>query len=575
MLVELKVSNFATIDNVHIHFRSGLNILSGETGAGKSILLKSLGLLMGEKAAAESVRKGSETAVIEGSFDLSTRPDINERLVEMGIEAPEDQMVVRRIVSTTNKSRVYINGALSTLAGLRDVVSPLLELTTGVAVPLIEMTGQHENRNLLSRSYHLDLLDQYAGVWKLRTDFTTLFTRRQELRAEIEEIQNEGRNRAQRLDFLIYQRDEIKALDLRPGEEEEIESETQRLKYSARLIDFANQAEALLYNDDDSVTSRLHFLLQRANELKTMDPNLPARLEPLSQAKTLISEVSYELRDYVKDLDCDPSRLEELQRRLSSLRQLQKKYGSTATEILGALAAIENEVHLLENSDELLLQKEAELLLLNEQLEKRAKDLHKRRKSAAQLLEEGVNSELKDLNMKGVTFHVGVEWNADFSSTGQSTVEFMTQNSKADQPRPLAKVASGGEMSRILLAIKQVAGAGRFPRTYLFDEVDTGVSGPTAEKVGRKLKRIAQGQQVICVTHLPQVASFGDVHFSINKGPGKSSQSSVMQTSVQELEVKDRVQEIARLISGEKITKTSLAHAEQLLSESRKEARPN
>ena len=563
MLLELKVSNFAIIDNVHIAFRQGLNIMSGETGAGKSILLKSLGLLMGEKANADTVRTGSESAVIEGSFDLATRPDIRERLNEMGIDTPDDQMVVRRIVSSTNKNRVYINGSLSTLGGLRDVVAPLVEVA-GRAVPLIEMTGQHENRNLLSRAYHLDLLDQYGGVWKKRTEFSEGYRRAQELRDEIEEIRHESRTRAQRLDFLIYQRDEIKALNLRPGEEEEIENETRRLKFSAKLNDFTQQAENLLYNDDDSVTSRLHYLLQRAAELKNMDPELLTRLEPLSQAKTLINEVSYDLRDYVKSLEADPSRLDELQGRLSSLRQLQKKYGSTAVEILEALEQIEKEIHQLEHSDELLSEKESQLAKVEKDLLVIAKDMHTRRTNAAKLLENGVNAELKDLNMKGVTVLVGVEWMEDLGATGQSVVEFMTQSSKADSPRPLAKFASGGELSRILLSIKQVVGAGQFPRTYLFDEVDAGVSGPTAEKVGRKLKRMADGQQVVCVTHLPQVASFGDAHFFIQKGGSKKA----VQTEVVELRKDDRVQEIARLISGEKISKTSLAHAEQLLAES-------
>jgi DNA repair protein RecN (Recombination protein N) len=282
MLLELKVSNFAIIDNVHIPFRQGLNIMSGETGAGKSILLKSLGLLMGDKATSDSVRTGSEFAIIEGSFDLATRPDIRGRLDEMGIDSTDDHMVVRRIVSTTNKSRVYINGALSTLTGLREVVAPLVEVA-GSAVPLIEMTGQHENRNLLSRSYHLDLLDQYAGVWKKRGEFVEAYKRSQELVREIEEIRLETRSRAQRLDFLIYQRDEIRALNLRPGEEEEIENETRRLKYSAKLNSFVEQAENLLYNDDDSVTSRLHYLMQRAAELKTMDPEARAA-EPSKNA---------------------------------------------------------------------------------------------------------------------------------------------------------------------------------------------------------------------------------------------------------------------------------------------------
>ncbi|MES2857012.1 MAG: DNA repair protein RecN [Bdellovibrionota bacterium] len=564
MLLELRVSNFAIIDNVHIQFREGLNILSGETGAGKSILLKSLGLLMGEKAVPESVRQGADQALIEGSFDLSQRGDIRKRLTEMGIDTQEDQMIVRRIVASGGKSRVYINGALSTLAALRDVVSPMVEMT-GAAVPLIEMTGQHENRNLLSRAYHLDLLDQYAGLLKPRAKFAELFHRRQDLIAEIETIRQASRSRAQRLDFLIYQREEITALELQPGEEEIIETETKRLKHSSKLSDFVQQAENLLFNDDDSVTSRLHYLCQRANELKSVDPTLSQRLEPLSQARTLINEVSYELRDYDKSLDADPARQEELEARLSALRLLQKKYGATATEILEALAQIEAEISSLENSDERLGQAEKELDTIEKQLRTQATDFHARRLSAAKLLADGVNDELKDLNMKGLTFMVRVEASEELTMTGTSIAEFLTLNSKADIPRPLAKVASGGEMSRILLAIKQVVGAGQYPRTYLFDEVDTGVSGPTAEKVGRKLKRIAEGQQVICVTHLPQVASYGDVHFAIHK---KSAGKGAMQTEVTELKSAKRIEEIARLISGEKITKTSLAHAEQLLSDS-------
>lgn len=565
MLLELKVSNFAIIDNAHINFRSGLNILSGETGAGKSILLKSLGLLMGEKAASESVRNGAEQAVIEGSFDLGQRPDIKQRLGEMGIDVFDEQLVVRRIVSLqTSKSRVYLNGALSTLAGLREVVAPLVEVT-GQGVPLIEMTGQHENRNLMSRGYHLELLDQYTGTWKTRAEFAAQFTRLQELHEETEQIRLDARNRAQRLDFLIYQRDEIKALGLKAGEETEIENETKRLKYSARLGEFAQQAEEMLYGGDDSVTSRLHYVLQRAGELRAVDPSLSQMLEPLGQARTLINEVSYELRDYEKKLDADPSRLEDLEERLSRLRQLQKKYGSTAEEILRALADIEGEIHQLENAEEILSEKESEIGKLEKALDTLAKDMHKRRENGAKLLEKGVNDELKDLNMKGVEFHVQVVWGEAMSSSGQSAVEFMTKTSKADVPRQLARFASGGELSRILLAIKQVVGSSTHPRTYLFDEVDAGVSGPTAEKVGRKLKRIAKGQQVICITHLPQVASFGDVHFFIQKSQVKKG----VQTEVVELPKADRVKEIARLLSGEKITATSIAHAEQLLADSR------
>ncbi len=564
MLLELKVSNFAIIENIHITFRSGLNILSGETGAGKSILLKSLGLLMGEKAQGESVKTGTEQAIIEGSFDLQSRPDIRQRLVDMGIEASDEQLVVRRIVSTqTTKSRVYLNGSLSTLASLRDVVAPLVEVA-GHSAPLIEMTGQHENRNLMSRGYHLDLLDQYTGVWKTRSEFAARFAQLASLRQEVEQIRLESRNRAQRLDFLIYQRDEIKALKLEPGEEVEIESEAKRLKFSTRLNDFAQQSEDMLYAGDDSIASRLHYVLQRAGELKAIDPSLSQMLDPLSQARTLITEASYELRDYAKKLDADPSRLDDLEDRLSRLRQLQKKYGATAIEILAACEQIETEIHQIENADEILDEKVRQIVQLEGDLKALARDMHKRRENGAKLLEKGVGEELKDLNMKGVEFLVQVTWADAMNSTGQSIAEFMTRTSKSDMPRPLTKFASGGELSRILLSIKQVVGQSAHPRTYLFDEVDAGISGPTAEKVGRKLRAIAKGQQVICITHLPQVASFGDVHFSIHKSQLKKS----VQTEVSELRREDRIKEIARLISGEKITSTSLAHAQQLLTDS-------
>jgi DNA repair protein RecN (Recombination protein N) len=562
MLIELKVSNFAIIDNVHMNFGMGLNILSGETGAGKSILLKSLGLLMGEKALSDTIRSGQETATIEGAFDLSKRPDIKDRMIEMGIEVLDNELIVKRIVSNQNKSRIYLNGSLSTLASLRDVVSPLVEVT-GQAVPLIEMTGQHDNRNLLSPRYHLDLLDQYSGAWKSRADYESKYLQFKSLQDEIIELSNKTREKNQRLDFLIYQRDEIKALDLRSGEEELIENETKRLKYTSRLTEFVEQAERTLFDDEDSVNNKIHFVLQRSHEIRKVDETLSAKFETLEQARTLINDLAYELRDYAQKLEADPEQLEQLEQRLSKLRGLQKKYGSTADEILKALESIEEEISVLENSENEIAEKQKLVASLQVELNKIANELHKKRVGAAELLSKTVGEELKDLNMKGVSFVVRVERLKELNSTGISHAEFATQNSKTDEPKSLSKFASGGELSRILLSIKRVVGHAKYPRTYLFDEVDAGVSGPTAEKVGRKLKSIANGSQVICITHLPQVASFGDIHFFIQKSQTKNS----VQMEVTELKNKDRVQEIARLISGEKITKTSLAHAEQLLKE--------
>lgn len=564
MLLELKVSNFAIIENLHITFKDGLNILSGETGAGKSVLLKSLSLLMGGKGSSDTIRTGASQATIEGSFDISRRPDIAGNLKDMGIEVDEDTLIVRRVLSSGDKSKVYLNGSLSTLNSLRDIVAPLVELA-GHSAPLIEMTGQHENRNLMSKAYHLDLLDQYAGTWDKRLLFTEKYNRYYGIFEEIKKLESDAKQKAQRLDFLIYQRDEIAGLDLSPGEDQELEVEVKKLKNSSRIGSFVDQAEAALYTDDDSAISRLNAILKKGMELSSVDPQIAAKLENLEQAKTLIDESVYELRQYASKIDSDPQRLEEAEGRLSDLRKLQKKYGTSVNDILKALMEMEIEISNLQNSETKIesLKKEAAIIL--KELETLGADLHKRRVKGADLLADSVNAELAELNMKGVTFHVNAEKMTELSSTGVSDVEFLSQTSAKDVKRPLAKFASGGELSRILLSLKRVVGSTNQPRTYLFDEVDTGVSGETAEKVGKKLKTIAKGQQVVCVTHLPQVAAFGDIHFFIQKSPQKDSVSMV----VSELKTKDRVQEIARLISGEKITKTSLAHAEQLLADAK------
>lgn len=562
MLIELKVTNFAIIENLHIQFGKGLNILSGETGAGKSVLLKSLALMMGAKASSDSIRTGSEQATVEGSFDLNSRPDVKEHLQSMGIEIEEDLLIVRRVISQGDKSRVYMNGSLNTLKTLQDIVAPLIEVA-GHSAPLIEMTGQHENKNLMSKAYHLDVLDQYAGTWDKRLQFEKSFKRLSEISEEIKKLESNAQQKAQRLDFLVYQRDEIAKLDLSPGEDHNLEIEVKKQKNAARLSGFVDMAEEALYGDNDSAINRINAVIKKAHEIASIDPVLASKIDALEQAKTLIDDTVYDLRQYISKIDADPERLEQIESRLSDLRKLQKKYGSSIDDILNALLSMEIEIGNLQNSDTKIADLKKEIAIIEKELKTLGADIHKRRSSGAQLLADSVNKELADLNMKGVTFHIQVDETKHFTSTGTSEVEFLSQTSSKDVKRPLAKFASGGELSRILLSLKRVVGSGAQPRTYLFDEVDTGVSGETAEKVGKKLKAIALGQQVICVTHLPQVAACGDVHFFIQKSPKKDS----VAMEIKELKKTERIQEIARLLSGEKITKTSLAHAEELLSQ--------
>lgn len=564
MLQELKVSQFAIIDHLHIEFQNGLNILSGETGSGKSILLKSLALLMGEKASSDIIRTGAQQAVVEGSFDIKKRPDIEALLHSHGIETPDHLLVVKRVISPSDKSKIYLNGSLSTLHQLKEIVSPMIEVT-GHNAPLIEMTGQHDNRHLLSKSYHLDLLDQYAGHYDKRSQYELKFTSLNTLKNQILSFETQALQKSQRLDFLTFQLTELKKVQVNPALDQELESEIKILKSSHKIIKFVDDCEQIIFSDDDSVISRLKMIQKKSVDFLTLNQKFSERMNQLQQAQDVIEDVFYSLRKDLNQFHTDDDQLEEKEERLSQIRKLQKKYGADLHDIVNQQKQIETEIHQLENSDEHLTQIKKQAALIELELKKMAEELHKTRLKFSEKLTESVNKELLDLNMKGVQFSIGTQKLEQLNSTGLSEIEYLCQTSAQDPKRPISKVASGGELSRILLSLKKSLGKSDRPRTYLFDEVDTGVSGNTAEKVGRKLNAIAFGQQVICVTHLPQVAAWGDSHYSIHKSTQKNSVNML----VTELKSKTRIEEIARLISGEKITKTSLAHAEQLLSESR------
>ena len=564
MLTELKVSNFAIIDNVHIVFHGGLNILSGETGSGKSILLKSLSLLMGDKASSESVRTGHDQAVVEGSFDLKKRSDIVARMNEMGLESDDGQLVIRRIVSAQGKNRVYINNAISTLSALQNLVAPLVEVT-GYLTPLIEMTGQHENQNLLSKTYHLDLLDHYSGQLTNRREYGDLWREAQELSSEIDRLRESGRTRAQRLDFLKFQIQEIEEAALNPGDDVELELSYKRIRNFAKIQGFLENLGTALTGEGDSIVASLKRIEGRSREFGPQETWLNPVLHPMKEALALLDEASIASMQLLQSLNQEPQDAESIESKLSQLRKLQKKYGTSVQDILKQHSEMQREVIGLDSSEDRLLEAEKKLKELQLKMKAKAEKLSSARLSELKSLETGVQKELKDLNMKDVVFKVLHEKLPALSPVGLDQVEFMLQNGPTDSARPIAKFASGGELSRILLALKQIVGQGEKPRTYLFDEVDTGVSGITAEKVGRKLRKISQGQQVVCVTHLPQVAAFGDSHFAIEK---KHVQG-LPQTIIRELKAKDRVQEIARLVSGEKVGAAGLKHAEQLLVDSR------
>ncbi len=571
MLAEIKISQFAIIDSIHIHFDHGLNILSGETGAGKSILIKSLALLMGAKSSGQDIRSNETGASIEGVFKLNDRKDILKKLNEMGLDSEDNNLIVRRLLQKNGKSKVYLNGHICGVGDLRKIVFPLISLSHPGEAPLIELTGQHESKDLLSPRYQIDTLDQFCEHSDLRQQVAkNLDSLNQKIR-QIEELKKLSQQREQQMDFLDFQIREIENMNLQENEGEILSAKIKNLKNAEQWQFWLQESgDCLDNNPDTSILSQLNKILTQASEFQEIPEHssIAPIKEQLRQSFTQLEDVAFQLqqlgRQGPEERGEGEESLENLEERLSRLRKIQKKFGSEIPEILKQLEQMKKEYDSLNHLSENLTNLEQDCQKERQNLLKLCEKLRNRRKSGAEKLAREVNRELKDLNMKGVEVFITILPQTEISSTGQDRVVFQIQGGKQDRIRDMAQVASGGELSRILLSLKQVVGAAKNPRTFLFDEVDSGVSGPTAEKVGAKLKNLAKRQQVICVTHLPQVARFGDHHFFIEK----QINGDRVEMSVRSLDQKQRIIEIARLISGEKQTKTSLAHARELLNQS-------
>lgn len=564
MLLELKIKNFIIIESESISFKQGFNVLSGETGSGKSVLLKGLAVLMGSSSSNDQIGPYGQEANIEGFFDISERDDIKLKLLELGLDNEEETFIVRRIIG--KKNRVFINGSLVTLAELKNLVTPMLEIAGPFSAPLMEMTGQHDTKQLLSTSYHRFLLDLYAGLSPKLEKYKAKFSERDLLLAEIENIRLKSQDTAHQLDFIKYQLAELQNFEIDLERDSGLKDRIYNVKNKQKFLDFIALSDELLNQRDNSVLSSLGKVLKSSEPFldkagSLSQKGLTEALQNLKTGYTLIEDASFELANFAPEDFENEDTLEQLTERFTKLRHLQKKYGDSLQSIVQAERNLSQEIEILENSDVLLEEKEANLEKLETELMGHASELHDQRKAASDSITKKVNDQLADLNMKGVEFHIGLQRLDELNKYGYSKIEFLVQSHKESGKRALAKTASGGELSRILLSIKTVLGENEWPRTYLFDEVDTGVSGPTAELVGKKLKELSFDQQVLCVTHLPQVAAQADHHFIIEKVEAKGS----VLMKVHELNKKQRIDEIARLISGTKISDASRKHAEDLL----------
>jgi DNA repair protein RecN (Recombination protein N) len=552
MLTDLYIKNFAIIDNLHVSFSRGLNCLTGETGAGKSIIIDAVNLVLGGRASAELIRTGEEEAVVEALFDLTGLDGVLSMLAESGVDC-DGELLVKRTVSRSGRNRVFVGGSLSTIAALSDLCRRL-----------INIYGQHESQTLLKPDNHLLLLDGFASLSPLRDEFAAVHDRYRRTLSAISRIDEGERESARRIDLLSFQSSEIAGAALHPGEEEELERERQLLVHGEKLQNNSRMGFDAIYGGDSSILGQLRLVQAGIGEVCAIDPSLTETAESLNSAYLQLEDAALSLRDYSARVEADPQRLQALSDRLDLIHRLKKKYGTTVAEIIAYREEIDRELGELANRGEARGGLERELLELEGRMAALGSELSTRREKAAKALGAAMEKELHELAMRHASFRVTLERLSEPRATGLERAEFLFSPNPGEAPKPLARVASGGELSRLMLALKQLHPESDVP-TLVFDEVDSGIGGATSALVGEKLKRVAGGQQVLCITHLPQVAAFADHHLKVEK----VVEGGRTRTSVASLAAEGRVTEMARMLGGVRITEKTLEHAREMIEEAR------
>ena len=562
MIKEIRIRNFAIIENLAVNFEQGLNVLTGETGAGKSIILGALNLLLGGRADTDSIRSGETTAFVEGAFEV-TDPATLDLIRECGIEMEDGELLVKRQVSNAGKNRCLLNDSpvtVSTLAKIGD--------------RLVDLHGQHDHQALLHPETHIDLLDLYGKSQELCNEFALNFSDYQTQAKKLQSMKMDEQERLQKEEFLSFQLAEIDAAGLSEEEEEEIKAESHKLKHAEKIRAGLQQSQSLLTDDQGSILENLGQVLKELEAVLEIDPGLAETVERSRSAYYELEEVVESLRGYNRSLEFNPNRLEEIEDRLAEINGLKRKFGNDITEILKRRDQIAEELQQLASNDENMKALEEELRQKEKVLSKLAIRLAEKRESAAKSFTASVEKELKELSMGNVQFGVRFDYPSDpdgfilfrkekmkASATGLGTLEFMFSPNPGEELRPLVKIASGGEVSRVMLALKSILNDQDTIPVMIFDEVDTGIGGGVAEKVGLKLQKVASTKQVLCITHLPQIAGLASSHFRIEK----QIKSKRTHSTIHQLEHEERVEELARMSSGETITDASLEHAREML----------
>lgn len=549
MLVELLVENFAVADRVRVRLHAGLNVLSGETGSGKSLIVDSLGLLFGGRASAEVVRSGAERARIAGIFEAVRTHELTALLEGAGLEMEDGELLVEREILSSGKSRAFV-GSRAVSAGFLKELQPFLG----------DIHGQHDQQRLFSAVEQRAMLDEFAGNEAALEKVGGLWNALRASEGELRQLEEREQEMLRQRDVWSFQKQEIEAADLKPGEDASLDQELRVLANVVKLKEQAGGAFEALQEGPESAMSVLAMAIKRIVELRRIDESLDGLLDTLKSAEVSLDDASRELGTYLSRLEADPGRLKFVEGRIGEVDKLRRKYGHTVEDILAFYDKVSADLSLVEGADERRDYLKKQVEKLRDDYQKAAADLTAKRKKAAGKLDQRVESELKDLNMERSRFVIAVQA-ADWSVAGMDEVRFLISTNLGEEPKPLEKVASGGELSRLALALK-VSLAAKGGRTMVFDEVDAGIGGSAAEQVGKKLKMLAGKNQLLCVTHLAQIAAFGDHHYSVSKKEIKGRTHSV----VDELHGEARVKEVARMIGGQRLTDEAVRYAEQLIA---------
>lgn len=551
MLKELNIRNFAIIDELTVNFDEGLTVLTGETGAGKSIIIDAVHLLTGGRASQDFVRHGAKKAELTGLFFLPDQHPAFEKLMEAGIEYEEGTIILRRDINENGKSVCRVNGKLVPLSVLRDIGSTL-----------VDIHGQHENQELMDEKRHIDLLDQFAEkqLQPIKEKYQRLFHEYRTLKREVEKINIDEQQTAQRIDLYQFQIRELEEAKLSVKEEEALLEERKRLQNFHKIYEHAINAYEAISGEMKGLDC-IGDAMSALEDIVQLDEEFNEAFEAVSSAFYALQDASYQIKDIIDELEFDPERLNEVESRLNQYQMLKRKYGHTVEEIITYYEKIKNELNTLLHRDEAIQQKEQQLRKMEEELEKLCDELTKVRKKCAEHLSEAIMNELRDLHMEKAKFIVQFERLNNFDLNGKDYISFYISTNIGEPPKSLPKIASGGELSRIMLALKTIFSSKSQITSIIFDEVDTGVSGRVAQAIAEKITNISLNSQVLCISHLPQVAAMADEHYLI----AKQVEQNRTFTTVEKIEGDKRVEEISRMMSGTEITELTLRHARELL----------